>query len=78
MKAHRMARNRELEEYTLQGLRDAESDENPYARVIQLVDLADKGGQSMDMSRFRSLLIQLKETGVVRPTLEQSASSELL
>jgi len=72
MKAHRMAKNREQEEYTLQRLQDAETAENPFARVLQLVDVSDKG-QETDMSRFRSILIQLKESGLPEePDLESS------
>jgi hypothetical protein len=63
VKAHRQSKNRELEEMTLERIREAEQSENPFARVLELVNVADND-RPQDMSRFRSLLIQLKESGL--------------
>ena len=42
--------------------------ENPWARVIKLVDLqAEHSDKNLDVSRMRQLFIQLKNEPVVRP-----------
>ena len=61
----RQERNREAEAATLAGIAasEATSDENPFKRVLELVGATDPG-TGPDMSRFRGLMISLREEGL--------------